>query len=300
MYSIIYKAIVGKYNDGEITFEQANELNDLAYDKYITEKKATWKYRLDKWKKANDYDPKTGTVDVDGHRVKFEFNGGSKKRNIVDKAGSVAVHNKYTNEVRFENPNTKIYADKATFNTKHKDYHKFTMDHEKGHLIERNSQHMDPGAYDKDNQKRRNFILGEIEKGKLPHSHDRRHDEYRADDYAVAKNGPDSIRHFAKDYLRAYRKDKNRRYTKDEDYKDQEFINAQVNDSHYYMDLANKTNDPEKKKEYIIKSRHAYSRAKELVKDNDHKTSLKRERDGIGMRVKSATDGKIKKRDIKK
>lgn len=39
LYDIMYKAITEKYENGEITFEQANELNNLAYDRYVTEGK---------------------------------------------------------------------------------------------------------------------------------------------------------------------------------------------------------------------------------------------------------------------
>lgn len=47
LYDIMYKAITEKYENGEITFEQANELNELAYDRYTTETSEASKEKRD-------------------------------------------------------------------------------------------------------------------------------------------------------------------------------------------------------------------------------------------------------------
>lgn len=36
-YEMIFDAIQEKVNSGELSLEKANEVNDLAYDKYVTE-----------------------------------------------------------------------------------------------------------------------------------------------------------------------------------------------------------------------------------------------------------------------
>lgn len=48
LYDIIYEAINEQYENGDITFEQANELNELAYDKYIIETSKATKEKRDR------------------------------------------------------------------------------------------------------------------------------------------------------------------------------------------------------------------------------------------------------------
>lgn len=48
-YDIMYGAIKAKYENGEITYEQANELNDIAYNKYITETSKATKVKRDNY-----------------------------------------------------------------------------------------------------------------------------------------------------------------------------------------------------------------------------------------------------------
>ena len=48
MYDVMYEAINEQYENGEITFEQANELNELAYDKYVVETSKASKEKRDR------------------------------------------------------------------------------------------------------------------------------------------------------------------------------------------------------------------------------------------------------------
>ena len=47
MYDVMFEAINEQYENGEITFEQAEELNDLAYDKYVIETSKETKAKRD-------------------------------------------------------------------------------------------------------------------------------------------------------------------------------------------------------------------------------------------------------------
>ena len=202
-YDTIFKAINDRYENGEITFEEAEELNDLAYGKYFTEMKSKAEYRLRKWKKEHDYDPKTKTVriDNDGHRVGFEYNGNvSKKHNLREVSSAHQVWRNADSSIVWDNPNNKISTTRAEFNGKYPDSHKFGLAHEIGHFKERDNRHKDPDKYYDDARKKRDFIITQrVEHQKNPNYHDMNEEEYRADDYAVKTTSPKTMKHWIKD-----------------------------------------------------------------------------------------------------
>ena len=236
---------------------------------------------------------------MDGHRVKFNFTGGSGKRNIVNKANADFDYYDNNDAVYWPSERNSINADKASFNMKHSDSHKFIMGHEKGHYLEMDAKHKDPNKYKNDYNKKKKFIDDEIENGKLPSKHNREIEEYRSDDYGVKFSSPKAMKHEAKDYLKAVRKSNNG-YGKSESEYDKELSKELTNKIHEYEKMANSTTNPDERKRYMIKTRNLKSLSKEVLQPNDLKRSYKREKDGYEMRLKSASNDKVKKRDIKK
>ena len=92
----------------------------------ITEKKPTYKYRLDKFKKAHNYNPKTGTIEIGGTKQKFIYTGGSNKKNTLPGAYNL-MHAGRDSGIRM---NT------ASFNQRHPTTSEFIANHEYGHAAE--------------------------------------------------------------------------------------------------------------------------------------------------------------------
>lgn len=92
----------------------------------ITEKKPTYKYRLDKFKKAHNYDPKTGTIEIGGTKQKFIYTGGSNKKIALPDAYNL-IHAGRDSGIRM---NT------ASFNQRHPTTSEFIANHEYGHAAE--------------------------------------------------------------------------------------------------------------------------------------------------------------------
>lgn len=92
----------------------------------ITEKKPTYKYRLDKFKKAHNYNPKTGTIEIGGTKQKFIYTGGSNKKNTLPGAYNLMRAGR----------DSGIRMDRASFNQRHPATSEFIANHEYGHAVE--------------------------------------------------------------------------------------------------------------------------------------------------------------------
>ena len=124
-YDIIFEALCNRVETGELTLEDAEVINDLAYDRYFTEMKSKAGYRRQKYEKEHDYDPKTKTVVHDGERVPYTFIGGSQKRSRLPGAGA-EFYNTSEKNGKTKQHNTKfrrIQMDNASFNMKHPKAH---------------------------------------------------------------------------------------------------------------------------------------------------------------------------------
>ena len=131
-YDIIFEALCNRVETGELTLEDAEVINDLAYDRYFTEMKSKAGYRRQKYEKEHDYDPKTKTVVHDGERVPYTFTGGSQKRSKFPDAGA-EFYNASEKNGKIKLHNTKvrgIQMDNASFNMKHPKSHEFIAGHE--------------------------------------------------------------------------------------------------------------------------------------------------------------------------
>lgn len=78
-YNIIFEELQNRVDSGELTIEDAEIINDLAYDKYFVEKKTREQYRIDSFKKKYNFKPdkpgaKTGTITVNGEDYPVDFN----------------------------------------------------------------------------------------------------------------------------------------------------------------------------------------------------------------------------------
>ena len=81
-YNIIFEELQNRVDSGELTIEDAEIINDLAYDKYFVEKKTREQYRIDSFKKKYNFKPdkpgaKTGTITVNGEDYPVDFNKGN-------------------------------------------------------------------------------------------------------------------------------------------------------------------------------------------------------------------------------
>ena len=138
-YDIIYEELQDRVNNGDITLEFAESVNDLAYDKYyFTEMKKKADYRREKFLKQHNYDPKTKTIDLDGQKVRFNFIGGSNKRHVVTNS-SIKRYGRRCQDKdgqTYEKSKIKgLQMDNAAFNMKHPKAHEFVAGHEiAGHV----------------------------------------------------------------------------------------------------------------------------------------------------------------------
>ena len=76
-YEIIFEALQEKYELGEITYKFANYVNDLAYEKYVMEKKTREEYNKERFKKKYKVDINTNIKtrrDPDGNVSKKQIN----------------------------------------------------------------------------------------------------------------------------------------------------------------------------------------------------------------------------------
>ena len=71
--------------NGEISMNTRDEMLSV-----ITEKKTKAEYRKQKFLKKHNYDPKTGTIEMDGTRMKFYHTKGSNKRSAMPDAAVVS------------------------------------------------------------------------------------------------------------------------------------------------------------------------------------------------------------------
>ena len=139
-YDNIYEELQDRVNNGEITLEFAESVNDLAYDKYyFTEMKKKADYRREKFLKQHNYDPKTKTIDMDGQKVRFKFIGGSNKRHVGTKSAAwrhgYHCRDKNGDEYVLTDTIDEVQMDNAAFNMKHPKSHEWTGGHEiAGHV----------------------------------------------------------------------------------------------------------------------------------------------------------------------
>ena len=149
-YDIMYEAINDKYENGEITFEQANELNEMAYDRYITEKKTKANYRIQKFKKKFNYDPIEKTVDINGEKIPFNL-----KANEGNKYRKQAEANYKSSRT---DPTVKgtITMNRRAFMDKDPKSHEFILGHEYGHYV---AKKMTPEEKEKEFEKYKDHTL---------------------------------------------------------------------------------------------------------------------------------------------
>ena len=77
-YLIIHKELQDRVNNNILTVEEAESVNDLAYNKYVVEKKTKEEYGERSFKKKYKFIPdkpgaRTGTILIDGKRQKVDF-----------------------------------------------------------------------------------------------------------------------------------------------------------------------------------------------------------------------------------
>ena len=143
-------------------------------EKLILEKKTQSEYRLNKFKKAHDYDPESKTIKMDdGKRVSFRYinDGNHKNEKSLPRAS-----------INYKNQSPTITMNKKSFNMKDPQSHEFIMKHEYGHKKD----------YDFDNEHQNHISNKQKLKGndsRSTHDHDPK--EYVADYYASShiKNG---------------------------------------------------------------------------------------------------------------
>ena len=164
---------------------------------YITEMKSKSEYRLEKFKKNHDYNPKDGTIQLGNKRVKFKYTGG--KANANPSAGIMKATIRGTDEVVPEE--SILLMDKATFNSKHPNTHEFIANHERGHLGAARVKFQNPDAYNKTTAKYHAYVNNLKKRGKDLPEHDANPEEYIADDVGrkttsdkTAKNAMKDIR----------------------------------------------------------------------------------------------------------
>lgn len=168
-YDIIFESLQDKVNSGELAIEDAEILNDVAYEKYVFEKKTTAEYRLQKFKKKHNYDPKDGTIEMNGERVKFKTGGSNKHNTKVE--GSISSYGKVWKNLG-EVP--ELYMNKASFNMKHPNTHEFIFRHEEGHMKAKDVKDKEDESIKKRKEKKREFhsnymdsILKDLKSGKI-------------------------------------------------------------------------------------------------------------------------------------
>lgn len=165
-YEIIFEALQSKVNLGELTIEDAEVINNLAYEKYVVEKKTTSQYRLEKFKKAHDFNPKDNTIKIGDDRVKFQHKGGSNKRNKLPDAG-----------VKYQDGGI-IRMGNSSFNRNNCKAHEFYAGHEYGHIKRVKLK----AKNNKDLKNTEEFISKEIDNsGKDMRDHGKNPSEYTSD-----------------------------------------------------------------------------------------------------------------------
>ena len=84
MYDVMYEAICDQYENGEITLEEAEILNDVAYDKYIIEAELTKQQKKEKKKEYKEKEIRKELYGTYGGRPKFTNN--RKKIEVLDES----------------------------------------------------------------------------------------------------------------------------------------------------------------------------------------------------------------------
>ena len=163
-YDIIFNELQNRVNREELTLEMAEEINDLAYNKYICEKKTRQEYRKEKFKKDYDFKPdkpgsRSGSITIDGNQLPFEFS-------------------KDKNKAQVNNTTKKISIGDNTFNSRHPKTKDFTLGHEYGHLKAKEIKSNNPEKYKQFESMVQKKISGKIDK---QNEHGNNPEEYYAD-----------------------------------------------------------------------------------------------------------------------
>lgn len=170
---------------------------------YMTEMKSKSEYRLEKFKKNHDYNPKDGTIQLGNTRVKFKYTGG--KTNVpMDAKLQLAMYN----DGETVPEESTLHMDKATFNAKHPNTPEFVANHELGHLGAKRVKYENPKAYEKATAKYKGYINNLAKKGKRLNEHDSDPEEYIADDVGRNKTSDKDAKIAMKDLKRAIEKQK--------------------------------------------------------------------------------------------
>ena len=160
-YRLIHNEIMKRLEVGEITTEQAKSVIDLAFDKYtndsqdvIIEKASREYYKMSKFKKKYNYDPKEKTITVDGIQYKVNLDTKSPTMKVTDfVTGRQVATLRQTSVDTFGDDNT-INIDENFFKLKNAKRQDAILQHEIGHIKYQNltpkSKHFNPdNALDK-------------------------------------------------------------------------------------------------------------------------------------------------------
>lgn len=202
MYDTIYEAICDKYEDGYITLEQAEELNDLAYDRYVTEMKSKAEYRERKFR--NKYMTGDDTViKINNKKYPILFTDGSKKYSTQIKASSANIRDEDLRNslakmynVTPEEAKNLIIVNRSTFNQKYPKTHEFIIGHEIGHNKMRDLKKSNPTEYYNSRSKYMKDIMNNEDK---LNDHASDPTEYTSDNFGIKMVGKNNAKKAFKD-----------------------------------------------------------------------------------------------------
>lgn len=136
-YDIIYEELQDRVNCGMLTLEDAEVINDLAYDKYyFTEKKSRQQYAREKFKKRYNFQQE----DDNGNYGTITVNG---KKHYVDLSGDMPIG------ATSDDDESTIYLNKNFFKLKNGKRRHAVLHHEIGHN-EKQSVNVNNNTVDKE------------------------------------------------------------------------------------------------------------------------------------------------------